>query len=141
MRKPLAAAVAAITFTGAVASVAAPAQARSYYDGGEYHRSHHDNGASTAIIAGIAGLAIGAAIASSSHKHHNHYGDGYYSGDRGGYDNGYGAYGSRDEGWASNSAYGRAYGYGSGYNVCESRQVAYDPYSGEQRVVRSQYAC
>jgi hypothetical protein len=59
---------------------AAPAEAQRY--GGGYR---HDDGTGTAIIAGIAGLAIGAAIASSSNRRDGYYEDrGYY--DQRGYD-------------------------------------------------------
>ncbi|MFN3513237.1 MAG: hypothetical protein ACK41C_09345 [Phenylobacterium sp.] len=72
MRKTIAAALAAFTFAGAVASAA------QAHDTGRRHR-HNDDGA--AIAAGIAGLAIGAALASSSRDR------GYY--DRRYYDRGY----------------------------------------------------
>jgi len=59
---------------------AAPAEAQRY--GGGYR---HNDGTGTAIIAGIAGLAIGAAIASSSNRRDGYYEDrGYY--DQRGYD-------------------------------------------------------
>ena len=50
---------------------AAPADARSYY---RYGRHHDRTG--TAIAAGVVGLAIGAALASSSRD--RYYDDGYY---------------------------------------------------------------
>lgn len=52
-------------------TVAAPAEAQRYY-------RHYDRGndAGTAIVAGIAGLAIGAAIASSAND--RYYDDRYY---------------------------------------------------------------
>ena len=69
MRKILTGALASLTAAGAL-TAAAPASARDY--------RHHDN-SGAAVAAGIAGLAIGAAIASGN--------DGYY--DRGYYDRGY----------------------------------------------------
>ena len=64
----------------AMTAVAVPAQAQRYYRH-DYYR-HHDNDAGTAIVAGIAGLAIGAAIASSNNDRRYDYDRGYY---RGGY--------------------------------------------------------
>jgi len=62
-------------------TVAAPAEAQRY--GGGYR---HNDGTGTAIIAGVAGLAIGAAIASSNNHRGGYYEDrGYYEG-RGYYD-------------------------------------------------------
>ena len=99
MRKTLAAGLAAITFGGAVAAAAIPAtaEARDYHGGyhGGYHGSYGhsyyrgDNGGA-ALVAGIAGLAIGAALASNS-GHRGYYDDGpriyryrrgYYDGPR-----------------------------------------------------------
>ncbi|MBW4331164.1 hypothetical protein KY084_09805 [Stakelama sp. CBK3Z-3] len=58
----------------AMTAAAMPAQAQRYRH--SYHHYHHDNGAGTAIVAGIAGLAIGAAIASSNND--RRYDRGYY---------------------------------------------------------------
>lgn len=149
MRKSLAAALAVVTFGGAVASVAAPAQAQGYYQDynrsyGDYGRSHHNNGTSTAIIAGIAGLAIGAALANSGHKNRNGYSESYYDPH---YGSGYGGYAGdyrssyEDDDWGATSAYGRSYGYSSGYSICERNERSYDPYSGRQVVVQTRYAC
>lgn len=49
------------------ALAAAPAEAR-YWGGWHGHRGWHDGG--DAVVAGIAGLAIGAAIADSAHPHY-----------------------------------------------------------------------
>ena len=58
MRKIMTAAVAALTIGGALAA-SVPASAQNHYDRGY---RHNDDGA--AVAAGVAGLAIGAAIAS-----------------------------------------------------------------------------
>ncbi len=108
MRKFVTGALAAITFAGAV-SAAGVASA-------QYHRNyrHHDN-SGAAVAAGIAGLAVGAAIASSGNR--GYYGNGYY--DRGYYDRGY---------------YAPGYGYGYGYDYAPRRCRSYtvwDPYYRE----------
>ena len=153
MRKILAAGLAALTFGGAVAAAAIPTAAaarewrgdRGYggYDGygyrgeGDHHR--RDNGGA-AIVAGIAGLAIGAALASGGHHRdydRGDYGRGYYDrGDygRGGYGYGYGY----SPGYYDEGDYG--YGYRS-YAVCESRRWVWDPYIGRRVLVTSHYAC
>lgn len=144
MRKTLAAGLAALSFGGAIAATALPsaAEARDWrggYYGGDWDRHHHHNNSTgTAIVAGIAGLAIGAALADSSHSR-SYYNGGYY--DRGYYDRGYGYYGS---GYGS---YG--YGYAPGYYdygyqpyaMCESRRWVWDPYIGRRVLIRSRYAC
>lgn len=71
MRKTLAAALAAFTFAGAVATTADAGDRR------RYHRDRDNDGA--AIAAGIAGLAIGAALASGGRDRGYYYDRGYYS--------------------------------------------------------------
>lgn len=148
MNKILTAAVAALTIAGSVAAVAGPAQAEPYRYSNR-HKSNNNNDAGIAIAAGIVGLAIGAAVASSGSNRRN---SSYY------YDNGYqqqgygGAYG--------NSYYGNGYQqpyYSGGYNnapysygqdryayaprVCTSRERVYDRYSGRPSTITRQYAC
>jgi hypothetical protein len=132
MRKALTAALAAVTFGGAVAATALPAQAQSrYYQQRDYrHHRGNNNDAGVAIAAGVVGLALGAAIAGSNRNSRGYYSQGYY--DRSyGYDRGYGY----------NRGYAPAYAYEPGYRVCESRQRVYDPYLGRRVVVRERYAC
>ena len=65
-------AVLALTLGATALTAAAPAEAQRYRG----HRGH--DGTGTAIVAGIAGLAIGAAIASSSRRDRG-YDDRYYN--------------------------------------------------------------
>jgi hypothetical protein len=101
MRRLTASGLAALTFAGAlVAGGVANAEPR------HYHHHHNDSGA--AVAAGIAGLAVGAAIASGDHP-------GYYA--RPGYDYGYYGYGPP------------AYGYDYGPRRCRTYRT-WDPYYG-----------
>jgi hypothetical protein len=74
MKKLLTAGLAALTLGGSVLGAAAPASARDWdHHGGRYYG--HGNGA--AVAAGIAGLAVGAALAGGG----NYYAPpGYYYG-------------------------------------------------------------
>jgi hypothetical protein len=119
MRKILAAGVAALTFGGAVAAAAIPttAAAREFHGGygyrGGWDHHHGDNGA--AIFAGVAGLALGAALADSGHHHYYRsygYGPAYYN-----------------------------YDYDYAPAVCESRRWVWDPYIGRRVLVTHHYAC
>ncbi|MES2043713.1 MAG: hypothetical protein V4475_07535 [Pseudomonadota bacterium] len=108
-------------------TVAAPAEAQRYG-----HRGHDDGG--TAIIAGIAGLAIGAAIVSSSrHRDDRRYDeryDGRYEVRDGYYDDGNGYRDDRYRGgWYRD---GRE-DYRDGRCHVESR---WDRYAGERVMVR-----
>jgi hypothetical protein len=124
MKKTLAAGMAALTFGGAVATAALPtaAEARGYHDGGYYRPyyggyHHHGDVAGAALVAGIAGLAIGAAIADRPHYSRSYYG-GY------GYAPGY-----------------YDYGYYRPYGVCESERWVWDPYIRERVLIRHKYRC
>ena len=137
MRKSLSAAMAAITFGGAIAASAVPieAQARDYYY--RNYRHHHDN-TGTAVAAGVVGLALGAALASSSN--HNGYSRGGY------YSSGYAYdpyYGDRYYGGDYyRGDYYRDYGYRRySYRTCESDRWVWDPYIRERILIRSRYAC
>lgn len=125
MRKSLTVAMAALTFGGAIAATAAPAQARphGYYNGGYYGGRHHHNG-DAAIVAGVAGLALGAALASNNRGYYN---GGYYS-----------------RGYAYDPYYGDRYYYSRPryvYRTCESERWVWDPYIEDRVLVRSRYRC
>lgn len=143
MRKVLTLGLAATTAISAVAFSTA-ASAQSYGD--SYRRDNDNNTAAVAVIAGVVGLAIGAAIASSNKNRSNsYYGNQYGYGSSPYYgSNAYG-YGQTSPYYGSGSGYGygqspyygsgSSYGYGSspygggyGYQRCTtSRQ--WDPYS------------
>lgn len=136
MRKFLASALAALTFGGAVVATAAPAQADSYRHRSYYRHHHHSGGdkAAIAAIAGIAGLAIGAAIADGDNGRTRSRSSGYYS-DRGySYRNGY-RYNPYDDGY-----YGDYYG-GRRDRVCITRERVWDPYIGRNVSIERRYPC
>lgn len=142
MRKFLTSALAAVTFGGAVAATAAPAHAEHNRNYGAYSR-HRSGGDATAaaVIAGIAGLAIGAAI--SSKNGNDRYGRGYdrsygYQ-DSYGYGSGYG-YDPRSDSYYS----GRRGGYDSDYgrqSICVTRERVWDPYEDRYVKVERRYPC
>ena len=149
MRKSLSAAIAAVTVGASVAATALPAQAQNYYD--DYNRSRSSG---AAVIAGIASLAIGAALASSNRNRNSGYYNNGYQDPR--YGSGYGSgYGSNYYGNSYGSGYGNSYGngyssgygnsYGNGYaysgRTCVSNEQVRDPYSGRRVVVQRRYAC
>jgi hypothetical protein len=121
MRKFLAAGMAALTVAGTVAATAVPtaAEAAPHHRGGygyDHYRGHRGNdAASAAIIAGVAGLALGAALSN------NHSSYGYY--DRGGYGRGY---------------YGDYY---SRPRICTTERWVWDPYIGRRVPIRERYYC
>jgi len=139
MKKLLTATLAAVTAAGAIAASAGSAQAEPY----RYHRGHDNNNdaAAAAIVGGVLGLALGAAIAGSNNKNRGHYDHGYYrNGDtnhgrhcrarprahRAGY------YGG---------GYARPYAYGYAPRTCVSRDRVYDPYIGRRVTIERRYAC
>lgn len=141
MRKVLASTIAAVTFGGAVAATAAPAQAQSYYR----HRDRDNNdAAAAAIIAGVAGLALGAALASKD-KNRGYYNnrnyDPRYGSSRGYYNNGYGYAPGYAYAPQYGSAYGAGYGSGYGYRTCTRTERVWDPYRHRTVKVKRRFAC
>lgn len=141
----------ALAMSATALTVAAPAEAQYY---GRQH--HHDN-TGTAIIAGIAGLAIGAVIAGSNNNDQYRrrgysqrgyiqggtYGDGYgYSDGRynnGGYNDYRRSYDNRGQGYGGSyydqNAYGGSYYGQNAYGGCRVEN-RYDRYSRRTVVVR-----
>ena len=156
MRKFLTSAVVALTFGGAVAATAVPAQAQNYYGDGSYgYRRHSGDKAALAAFAGIAGLALGAALSSSGrgggYGRGYSSGNGYYSGD--GYSSGNGYYSGNGYSSSRNGysydprydSYGGSY-YDSGYQVrreriCTSRERVWDPYIERNVTIERRYPC
>ncbi len=145
MRKFWTTSLAALTVVSGLSFAATPALADGYTYGRDYRRDRHRDSDKTAIaaVAAIAGLAIGAAIASKnsgvrSNRGYDYsdgrYGNGYdydarddsYSGSYGGY----GSYGDRN--------YDRPYGQA---RTCITRDKTYDPYTGRRVTVERRYAC
>ena len=128
MRKFIASALAALTFGGAVIAAATPAEADRYR--GRHHHRHHGGGNDVAVaaIAGIAGLAIGAAIADGGRSRNS----GYYSRSYP-YRSGYG-YDPRYD------TYSGGY-YGRGDRICITRERVWDPYIRRHVRVERQYPC
>lgn len=132
MRKFLTTALAVITFGGAVAATAAPAEARDYRRG-HYRYDHRggSNDVAVAAVAGIAGLALGAALANGGGRGSRGYSSSYYS-------NGY-AYDPRYDGYAGDY-YGRGY-YERTERLCISRERVWDPYIGRHVRIERRYPC
>lgn len=140
MRKSLAAALAALTFGGAVLASAAPAQAEH----NRYYRGHRDGDdtAAAAIIAGIAGLAIGAAIASKDDDR-DRYDDGYRRRDRYGYRNNYGVgygYDPHSDRYYRHHRHGYD-GYWDRNRTCVTRERVWDSYEDRYVRVERRYPC
>ena len=112
-------AVLGVAMGAAALTVVAPSAEAQRYGGyyGRHYRGHDDTG--TAIVAGIAGLAIGAAIASSNDRRYD-YDRHYY----------------RDHGYYPMDGYYYRHYYRPYRGWCETRRV-WDPYL--DRPVRIRY--
>lgn len=128
MNKVLTKAVLGATLAATALTAAAPADAQ------RYRRYHHrgDDGTGAAIAGGIVGLALGAAIASSSNDRYAR--DSYYR-DRG-YRADYDDYYYRERGYYPTDGY-YAYRYRD-YRSCRIER-RYDPYYGRSVRVRVCY--
>lgn len=134
MRKFLATALAAVTAAGAVLATAAPAQAERYR-----HYRHHNGGndeVAAAILGGVAGLALGAAIAGNGGRRDRVYDSGYSYDPR--YDSYRGGYYDRDDDYRDRPYYGRGR---YAYRTCISRDRVWDPYIGRRVIIERRYAC
>jgi hypothetical protein len=125
MRKFMTSALAAVTFAGAVAATATPAAADHYRR--TYYRSHRgSDAAAAAIVAGVAGLAIGSALSSNGGSR-TYYRERYY-----------------DRPYYGRSYYGGSYYYDDDYyrpRICISRERVWDPYIGRRVVIQREYHC
>lgn len=110
-----------------VALVATALTAALPADAQRYRRHYRGDGTGTAIVAGIAGLAIGAAIASNGRDRDRYYRDRGYDPY---YDDGY----YRSHGYYPNDGY-YAYNYRQNYNRCWVER-RYDRYYGRSVRVR-----
>lgn len=128
MRKFLTSAMAAVIAAGAVLATAGPANAdRRHYR----HKDRDNDEVAAAIIGGVAGLALGAALASGSRKDRGRYDDGGYS-----YDPRYDRYSG-----GYSSGYYRGYDRAPRYRTCIVRDRVYDPYIGRRVTVERRYRC
>jgi hypothetical protein len=121
-----------------LAAVSTLAMAASPADAQYRRYRHHGDDAGIAIGAGIIGLGIGAAIASSNRGYGYGYGSSYYDPYYGGYGNGYSSYGNGYDPYYS-GGYGGGYGgvYYEGYRRHCTTRRQWDPYYG--RWVRVRY--
>lgn len=113
-----------VTLGATALTMATPAEAQRY----RYNRYHHGHG-DTAVVAGIAGLAIGAALASNNNDRYRR--DGWYRDN--GYRYDYDDYYYRDRGYYPIDGY-----YASryrDYDRCYTER-RYDPYYGRSVKIR-----
>lgn len=106
-----------------LAAVATLAVTATPADAQRYRHYRHGDRTGAAIGAGIIGLGIGAAIASSNR---GYYGNGYYSGYSDPYYGGYSSY--SDPYYGGYSSYDPYYGNGYGYTYRCTTHRQWDPY-------------
>jgi hypothetical protein len=122
MRKILTAAVAALTIAGGALGAMTPAMAAPH---GDFHGGGFRDGGwrggdrdgfrgDGALVAGVLGFGLGAALAGPSYGYGYGYGPGYYADD---------------------------YAYGPGYATCIGRERVWDPYARRYVIERVRYAC
>lgn len=139
MRKVLTTALAAVTAAGAVLATAAPAQADRY----RHHRGGGDDEVAAAILGGVAGLALGAALSSKGDRRDRGYYSGYshdprYDSYRGGYyRDDYYRDGRYRDGYYRDSYRAPRYAH----RTCITRDRVYDPYIGRRVTIERRYAC
>lgn len=135
MRKFITSAMAAVVTAGAVLAAAGPASAERRH----YRHRDNDNEVAAAILGGVAGLALGAALSNGS-RDRGYYDRRYY--DRGGYGRSY-SYDPRYDRYYRGQP--RAYGYYDrpygGYRTCVTRDRVWDPYIGRRVTIERRYAC
>lgn len=131
MRKFLTSGMAAVIGVGAVLATAGPASAehRRY----RHHRHGGDDEVAAAVLGGIAGLALGAALSGKSSRNDR---GGYY------YDNGY-RYDPRYDRYSRGGYYDDGYGRYDRYaeRTCITRERVYDPYIGRRVTIERRYRC
>lgn len=127
MRKFLTSGVAAVLAAGAVLATAGPANADR-----RHHRHHRggDDAVAAAIVGGVAGLALGAALSNGNRYDRGGYG-GYY-------DNGY-RYDPRYDSYYRGGYAPRRHRYAD--RTCITRDRVYDPYIGRRVTVERRYRC
>ncbi|MEW5688347.1 MAG: hypothetical protein AB1942_25805 [Pseudomonadota bacterium] len=130
MRKLITTAMAGVVTAGAVLAAAAPAYADRRH---HRHRGGNDDAVAAAVLGGVAGLALGAALSNGNRR------------DRGYYDNGY-RYDPRYDGYHRGGGYyrgGRDYGYYDRprYRTCVTRDRVWDPYIGRRVTIERSYRC
>lgn len=131
MRNLISSTLAAVTFAGAITATATPAFADSYHH--RRHKNNNDDVAAAAIFAGVAGLAIGAAIADKGNDHsRSRYDDAYR------YSNGYG-YDPRSDRYYG--GYHHRPGHHDRTRVCTVTERDWDPYLGRYVKTKRRYPC